>query len=79
MSLEMRNHPTSQRLAGNAIPDGFDELERYLRSSSPRLPAGETIEMAEPSVNVTDDPVRDGLDQLDRALKTAQLRANASS
>ena len=75
MKAEARSVATLKELSHDPVQEGFEELEKDLRST-PRCVASRHPERAtELSLASTGDLLHDGFDQLERTLTAARLDA----
>ena len=73
MKVEAQTDARSLQPSHDSVQEGFEELERYLRSA-PRNVTCE--EHTQTPAHFTDAPLHVGFDQLERTLKSAGLGAN---
>lgn len=71
MKAEVQSVATLKELSHDPVQEGFEELEKYLRST-PRCVASRHAERTrEVPLASTEDLLSDGFDQLERTLKAA--------
>jgi hypothetical protein len=76
MKVDIQSKEESQEPHRDPVNEGFEELEKYLRSAPHAVERSRSEEAVLPSAINTDDPRHVGLDELERALKAARLGVN---
>jgi hypothetical protein len=76
MKVDIQSKEESQEPHRDPVNEGFEELEKYLRSAPHAVERSRSEEAVQPSAINTDDPRHVGLDELERALKAARLGVN---